>query len=74
MGLTCGQLKKRPLATPTTTIRRTRRWTVPRWLGFGSIGAGYRIRTKRGVEMEREGQDTERDPIGGGQGGTQGGQ
>jgi hypothetical protein len=46
----------------------------PRWLGFGPIGAGYRIRTKRGVEMEREGQDTERDPIGGGQGGTQGGQ
>jgi hypothetical protein len=63
------QLKKRPLATLTKTIRRTRRWDTPRWRGFGPIGAGYRIRTKEGVEMDREGQDTERDPMGGGQGG-----
>jgi hypothetical protein len=46
MGLPCGQLKERPLAIPYQDDNKEREVDTPRWLGFGQIGAGYRIRTK----------------------------
>ena len=75
MGLPCGQLKERPLAIPTKTIIGNGRWTLPD--GSVSVRSAPGIASARrdSVEMQREAEDTERDPMGDGEaGGGQGGQ